>query len=84
MRKYRFTLILSSDPTEAQIDRLYGFFQGEILSGVQAGVSYLDCTITAASFDEAVRQVLKPIRAEGIGIERVEVDSESLSTLEAA
>ena len=84
MRQYRFTLILASDPTEAQIDRLYGVFQGAVLSGVQAGIPYLDCTIAAASFEEAVRHVLKPVRAEGISVERVEVDSDSLSTLEAA
>ncbi len=84
MRQYRFTLILASDPTEAQVERLYGSFQGEILSGVQAGVPYLDCTIAAASFDEAVRHVLKPVRAKGINIERIEVDSDSLAALEAA
>ena len=84
MRQYRFTLILASDPTETQVDRLYGVFQGAVLSGVQAGVSYLDCTISAASFDEAVRYVLRPVRTEGITVERVEMDSDSLASLEAA
>ncbi len=84
MRKYRFTLILASDPTEEQVDRLYGHFQGDVLSGVQAGVSYLDCTMEARSFDEAVRHALKPVRAEGLRVERIEVDRDSLAALEAA
>ena len=84
MRLYRFTLILASDPTEEQVDRLYGSFQGDVLSGVQAGVCYLDCTLEAPTFDEAVRRALKPVRAEGLIVERIEVDSDSLAALEAA
>lgn len=82
-RTYTFTLILTEDPDLDTIDRLYGIFSSDkshadVLSGVHAGVPYLDAEVEASSFEEALAHVMKPVREEGIEVERLEMKREHL------
>lgn len=78
MPAYTFTLILEADPTEEQVDRLYERFQGDMLSGIQSGVPYLDCHIEAPSFERAVAHVRQVLDAEALPIRRIEVEPDAL------
>lgn len=84
MRLYRFTLILTADPTLDQLNHLYTDFGDSLLSGVQEGTAFLDCALEGPSFEEAIRQIMAPLKALGLSVERIEVDRDGLSTLDAA
>lgn len=82
MRAYEFTLILDSDPTDEQSERLAEHFGAggaapdgviDVTLSVLVGIPRADCTVRAASFDEAVAQVLPGLGSEGITVERIEM-----------
>lgn len=93
MREYTFDLVLDHEPTMDEIEAVGAWISedGPAPEGVQdvtlavsAGVPLALCTVDAASLDEAVRLVVPALRERGLDVERVELDREGLSVLEAA
>ena len=93
MRTYDFDLILTSEPDDNVADRLYGYFGAggkapggvqTVVLGLRSGIPFAACTVEAASFEEALALVLPGLRAEGLAVERIEVDREGLTVFEAA
>jgi len=77
MRTHEFTLILTTDPSEAEADKLYGICNDGTLSTI-AGVPRIDFHRDAASLEEALRSALGDVRAAGFTVERVEMEPDAL------
>ena len=93
MRKYDFDLILVESPSDRVADRLYGYFGlggaapdgvQSVVLGVRGGTPYAACTVEADTFDAALLTVFPGIQAEGLLVDRVEVDREGLEAMVAA
>lgn len=91
MRVYEFLVGLETEPNQKTINHLYEYFgkngvapQGvlDVAFGVQSGKAIADCTVEAASFEEALEMVLPKLRKEGLHIVRVEVDETGLAVLQ--
>ena len=63
MKEHQFTLVLTSDPSEEEADRLYGVFNDGTISTV-AGVPQVHFHREASSLEEAIRYVEQNRRRE--------------------
>ncbi|HET6569586.1 MAG TPA: hypothetical protein VFG50_16595 [Rhodothermales bacterium] len=93
MREYNFTVILKTEPSDEQTERLYGYFGAggtapetvlDVLIGVRSGIPYLAAAVRAESFEAAINDILPALRGEGLDLVRVEMDAAELGGLLAA
>ena len=80
MKEHAFTLILTTDPSEEEADRLYGCCDDGTLSTI-AGVPQIHFHRAARSLEEAIRSAIGDVRAAGFDVERVEMDPEAVMQL---
>lgn len=77
MKEHEFTLILSSDPDEAESDKLYGVIGDGTISTI-AGIAQIQFHRQAASLEDAIRSAVADVRSVGVGIERIEMQPDLL------
>ena len=75
MKEHAFTLILTTDPSEEEADRLYGCCDDGTLSTI-AGVPQIHFHRAALSLEEAIRSAIGDVRAARFDVERVEMEPE--------
>ena len=75
MKEHDFTVILTSDPSEEEADRLYGTFNDGTISTI-AGVPQIHFHRDALSLEEAIRSAIAHIKTAGIDVTRVEIEPE--------
>jgi hypothetical protein len=80
MKEHEFTLILTTDPSEAEADRLYGCCDDGTLSTI-AGVPQIHFHRAALSLEEAIRSAIGDVRAAGFDVERVEMEPAAVTQL---
>ena len=73
MKEHEFTLILTSDPTDEDAEKLYGILNDGTISTI-AGVPQIHFHRKAMSLEEAMRSAIGDVRSAGVGVERVEVE----------
>jgi hypothetical protein len=73
MKEHQFTLILTSDPSEAEADKLYATFDDGTISTI-AGVPQVHFHRTARSLEEAIRSAIGNVRSVGFDVARVEME----------
>jgi hypothetical protein len=64
MKTHEFTLILTTDPSDAKADKLYGICADGTLSTI-AGVARIDFHREADSLEEALRSALADVGPRG-------------------
>jgi hypothetical protein len=79
MSLHEFTLVLTSEPGEADADRLYESFDDGTISTI-AGVSQIDFHREAESLEEAIRSAISEIEAAGLDVARLEMLPDALPT----
>lgn len=72
MKVHEFTLILTTEPNEAEADRLYGSF-GDGTIATLAGVPQVHFHRESESLEEAIRSAVRDLRSSGFEIARVEM-----------
>jgi hypothetical protein len=80
MKEHVFTLILTTDPSEAEADRLYGCCDDGTLATI-AGVPQIHFHRAALSLEEAIRSAIGDVRAVGFDVERIEIEPEAVTQL---
>jgi hypothetical protein len=78
MKEHEFTLILTTDPSEKEADKLYGYCDDGTLSTI-AGVPQIHFHRAALSLEEAIRSAIGDVRAAGFDVERVEIEPEAVT-----
>jgi hypothetical protein len=73
MREHEFTLILTSDPSDEEADKLYGIFSDGTISTI-TGVPQIHFHREAVSLEEAMRSAIRDVRSAGLGVARVEME----------
>lgn len=84
MKTYSFTVDLSRDFTDLEVDRLYEFFRGDVTSAVQSGRPYLGCDLRADSLEKAILDVVDFVNSCGIEPLRAEIEPEGIMSMQAA
>ena len=77
MKELDFTLVLNSDPSEDDADRLYAAFNDGTISTI-AGVPQIHFHREANSLEEAIRSAIADVRSTGFDVERVEMQPDML------
>ena len=77
MQEQQFTLVLTTDPTEGEADRLYGTIDDGTLSTI-AGVPQISFHRQASSLETAIRSAMQNVRSVGLEILRVEIEPDSV------
>jgi hypothetical protein len=80
MKTHEFTLVLTTDPSEAEADKLYGICNDGTLATV-AGVPHIDFHRQAACLEDALRSALDDVRAAGFTVARVEMEPDAILLL---
>ena len=80
MKEHEFTLILTTDPSEEEADRLYGYCDDGTLFTI-AGVPQIRFHRAALSLEDAMRSAIGDVRAAGFDVERVEIEPEAVTQL---
>jgi hypothetical protein len=78
MKEHEFTLILTTDPSEEEADRLYGCCNDGTLSTI-AGVPQIHFHRAALSLEDALRSAIGDVRTAGFDVERVELEPEAVT-----
>lgn len=78
MREHDFTLILTADPGDDEVDRLYGVLDDGTLATV-SGVPQIQFHRLAVSLEEAIRSAIASVAAAGLAVARVEIEPTSLA-----
>ena len=78
MKEHEFTLILTTDPSEEEADRLYGCCDDGTLSTI-AGVPQIHFHRAALALEDALRSAIRDVRAAGFDVERVEIEPEAVT-----
>ena len=73
MKEHAFTLVLSSDPSEEEADRLYSAFNDGTIATL-AGVPQVSFHRVADSLELAIRSALQDVQTAGFSVERVEIE----------
>jgi len=73
MKEHEFTLVLTTDPSEAEADRLYGAFDDGTISTI-GGVPQIHFHREAGSLEEAIRSAIGDVRSAGFDVARVEME----------
>ncbi len=77
MKEHEFTLILVTDPSDDDADRLYATFNDGTIATV-AGTPQIHFHREAASLEEAIRSAIGDVRAAGFDVSRVEMEPNAL------
>lgn len=77
MKEHEFTLILTTDPSEEEADKLYGTFKDDTISTI-AGLPQVHFHREAPSLEEAIRSSIADLRSAGLDVERVELQPDAL------
>ena len=77
MKEHEFTLVLTSDPSQDEADKLYGTFNDGTISTI-AGVPRIHFHREAGSLEEAIRSAISDVRATGFDVTRVEMEPDSV------
>ena len=80
MKEHEFTLILTTDLSEEEADKLYSFCNDGTLSSI-AGVPQIHFHREAHSLEDAMRSAIGDVRAAGFDVERVEIEPEAVTQL---
>ena len=80
MKEHEFTLILTTDPSEEEADRLYGCCNDGTLSTI-AGVPQIHFHRAASSLVDAIRSAIGDVRAAGLDVEHVEIEPDAVTQL---
>ncbi len=75
MKVHEFTLILTTEPTEEEADKLFSFFDDATLA-TSVGVPQIHFHREAASLEEAIDSALIHVRESGFEVIRVEIEPE--------
>ena len=78
MKEHEFTLILTTEPSEEEADKLYGCCNDGTLSTI-AGVPQIHFHRAALSLEDALRSAIRDVRAVGFDVERVEMEPEAVT-----
>jgi hypothetical protein len=78
MKEHEFTLILTTDPSEEEADKLYGCCNDGTLSTI-AGIPQIHFHRAALSLEDALRSAIRDVRAAGFDVERVEMEPEAVT-----
>lgn len=78
MKEHEFTLILTSDPTEEEADRVYGILNDGTLSTI-AGIPQISFHREAPSLEEAIRSAIAHVRSADLDVQRVEIEPAMLA-----
>lgn len=73
MKEHRFTLVLATDPTDEESDRLYGVFNDGTISTI-AGLPQIHFHRDASSLEAAIRSALEDVRSAGLTVRMVEIE----------
>jgi len=73
MKEHEFTLVLASDPTEDDADKLYATFDDGTISTI-AGTPQIYFHRQANSLEEALRSAIRDVRKAGFDVARVEME----------
>ena len=78
MKEHEFTVILASEPSEDEADRLYGIFDDATISKI-AGVPQIRFHREAPTLEEAIRSAVTDISSGGSEAVRVEIEPEAVA-----
>ena len=81
MKEHNFTIILTTDLSEEEADRLYGYCHDGTLSNI-AGVPQIHFHRAAPSLEDAMRSASRDIRAAGFDVEHVKIEPEAVTQRE--
>jgi hypothetical protein len=80
MPTVHFDLIVPSDLTgDADADRIFELFEGDVTPTVSAGSPLLMCSVEAASFAEAVTATVRTLREAGYYVTTVQAAPEAVA-----
>jgi hypothetical protein len=77
MKEHEFTLILTSDPSEEEADKLYETFNDGTMSTI-AGIPQIHFHREANLLEEAIRSAIGDVQSVGFTVARVEMQPGSL------
>lgn len=78
MKAHEFTLVLTSEPSEDDADKMYGTFDDGTISTI-AGVPQISFHREAGSLEEAIRSAIGDVRSAGFDVARVEMEPNAIS-----
>lgn len=73
MKVHEFTLILTTEPTEEEADRLFGVFNDATLA-TSVGVPQIRFHREASSLEEAIGSALMHVTESGFEVIRIEIE----------
>ena len=80
MSTFHFDLIVPADLTrDADADRIFDLFEGDVTPAVSAGTPLLMCSVEAASFAEAVTATVGTLRESGYEVTTVQAEPEAVA-----
>ncbi len=79
MRKYEFSLILTSDVTEEQADAIYEAGCDDGFISTRSGVTQVNFYREASSLEAAIQSATADLKRAGFDVEHVELDPQALS-----
>ena len=71
MKVQKFTLIIASDPTEEEVDKLYGIIDDWTLATI-ADIPQIHFHREATTMDSAIRSAIADVTSLGLDVLRVE------------
>jgi len=80
MRKYEFSLILTSDVTEEQAGAIYEAGCDDGFIATRSGVTQINFYREASSLEAAIQSATKDLKKAGFNVEHVELDPQALSS----
>jgi hypothetical protein len=77
MREHEFTLVLTTDPSDSDADKLYAIFNDGTIATI-AGCPHIEFHREAASLEDAIRSAIGDVRAAGFDVARVEMEPNAI------
>lgn len=73
MKVHEFTLILTTEPTEEEVDKLFGVFNDATLA-TSVGIPQIRFHREASSLEEAIDSALMHVTESGFEVIRIEIE----------
>lgn len=73
MKEHQFTLILTADPDEEEVDTFYSILNDGTLATI-GGVPQIRFHREASSLEEAIHSAMVNVRSAGFDVARVEIE----------
>ena len=77
MKVHQFNLILTTDPTEDEADKLYAKFDDGTISTI-AGIPQIHFHRESNLLEDAIRSAIGDVQSVGFTVERVEIEPASV------